>query len=157
MNKKFSFEEYLKENPTPAPAVDIIIKYRGGVVLIDRKYPPLGFAFPGGISVKGLSYEQIAIKESKEETGLDIIITDLKHKPFLSYSDPDDDPRYHIPTTVYRAIGRGILKPDKKEDAKKAWVVNYEELKKLVYEPSVWSMERHRDIATLFLKEENYL
>ncbi|MCA9478428.1 MAG: NUDIX hydrolase, partial [Nanoarchaeota archaeon] len=59
---------------TPKIATGIIIEYEGGVVLIDRKFPPYGLAIPGGFHELGLSLEANAIKEGKEETGLDVLI-----------------------------------------------------------------------------------
>ena len=32
----------------PVPTVDIIIRVKGGIILIERKNPPFGWALPGG-------------------------------------------------------------------------------------------------------------
>jgi len=32
----------------PVPTVDVIIRTGGGIVLVRRKHPPLGWALPGG-------------------------------------------------------------------------------------------------------------
>lgn len=106
----------------PIPTVDIIIEYRKGVILIERKNPPLGWALPGGFVDYGETLEDAAIREAKEETGLDISLI----RQFHTYSDPKRDPRHHTITTVYIAEGRGQLKAD--DDAKKADVFAIETL-----------------------------
>lgn len=91
----------------PVPTVDIIIEYRGGIVLIKRKAPPYGWAIPGGFVDYGESLEQAAVREAKEETNLDVELI----RQFHTYSDPSRDPRRHTITTVYIARGYGELKP----------------------------------------------
>ena len=58
----------------PSIAVDIIIEYEEGIVIIERHKEPLGFAIPGGFVDYGETVEQAAIREAKEETNLDIEI-----------------------------------------------------------------------------------
>lgn len=100
------------EYRNPFPTVDIIIEYKGGIILIKRKNPPLGWALPGGFVDYGESLEACAIREAKEETGLDIKLL----RQFHTYSDPKRDPRFHTITTVYIAKGEGELKAG--DDAK---------------------------------------
>ena len=91
----------------PHPTVDIIIELETkGIVLIKRKNPPFGWALPGGYVEYGESLEEAAVREAKEETGLDI---ELK-KQFHTYSDPKRDKRHHNITTVYIASARGMPK-----------------------------------------------
>jgi 8-oxo-dGTP diphosphatase len=90
----------------PLPTVDIIIECGGGVVLISRRNPPHGWALPGGFVDYGEGLETAAIREAKEETGLDIRIL----RQFHTYSDPNRDPRGHTITTVYIAEADGIPK-----------------------------------------------
>ena len=57
----------------PLPTVDIIIELEGGgIVLIERKNPPPGWAIPGGFIDAGESAEAAAVREAKEETNLDV-------------------------------------------------------------------------------------
>lgn len=89
----------------PVPTVDIIIRHQDGIVLIKRKNPPLGWALPGGFVDYGESLEQAAVREAREETGL--ALSDLCQ--FHAYSDPARDSRLHTITTVYTAVGHGVL------------------------------------------------
>ncbi len=87
----------------PVPTVDIIIELDGGIILIRRKFEPLGFALPGGFVDYGESLEQAAIREAREETGLEI--SDLVL--LGCYSDPARDSRLHTISTVFIAQGEG--------------------------------------------------
>jgi ADP-ribose pyrophosphatase YjhB (NUDIX family) len=92
-------------NPrNPIPTVDIIIEYKGGIILIKRKNPPEGWALPGGFVDYGESLETAAFREAKEETGLNIKLI----RQFHTYSDPKRDSRHHTITTVYIAKAKGI-------------------------------------------------
>ncbi len=99
---------------TPLLTVDIVIRYRKGIVLVERKNLPYGWALPGGFVEMGESLENAAMREAKEETSLDINIVEQFH----AYSDPCRDPRFHTATVVFLADGKGILKG--RDDAKRA-------------------------------------
>lgn len=94
-----------ENNKNPFVTVDIIIEYKGGIILIKRKNPPLGWALPGGFVDYGESLEEAAVREAKEETGLDVELV----RQFHTYSQPDRDPRFHTITTVYIAKAVGSL------------------------------------------------
>lgn len=87
----------------PVPTVDIIIEYEGGVVLIERRNPPHGWALPGGFIDYGESAEAAAIREAAEETSLKL----ESLRQFHVYSDPRRDCRMHTITTVFSAVGVG--------------------------------------------------
>lgn len=106
----------------PYLAVDIIIEFRGGIVLIERKNPPYGWALPGGFVEYGESLEDAARREAKEETSLDVELLEQ----FYTYSDPVRDPRFHVVSTVFIGLGSGELKP--KDDARKAGIFREEDL-----------------------------
>jgi 8-oxo-dGTP diphosphatase len=99
----------------PVPTVDIIIEVAGrGVVLIERKNIPHGWALPGGFVDYGESLEAAAVREAKEETSLEVQLIEQ----FYTYSDPSRDPRKHTISTVYIATAQGI--PQGADDAKRA-------------------------------------
>jgi ADP-ribose pyrophosphatase YjhB (NUDIX family) len=103
----------------PIPTVDIIIEIESkGIVLIKRKNPPHGWALPGGFLDYGESLEEAAVREAKEETDLDVKLTEQFH----TYSDPERDPRHHSISTVYIAKAKGI--PQAKDDAIEIGIFN---------------------------------
>jgi len=103
----------------PVPTVDILIELDGRpgtLVFIERKNPPRGFALPGGFVDQGEWLADAAAREAKEETGLDVQITELFHV----YSDPARDPRQHTVSTVF--IARAAGTPVGGDDAAKTIV-----------------------------------
>ncbi len=94
------------------PTVDIIIEVEDkGIVLIERKNPPHGWALPGGFVDYGESLEEAAAREAEEETGLKVELIDQ----FRAYSSPDRDPRQHTITNVFLAKANG--RPEGRDDA----------------------------------------
>lgn len=99
----------------PVPTVDILIETEEGILLIKRGNPPEGWALPGGFVDYGESVEEAALREAKEETGLDVV--DLKQ--FHCYSKPDRDPRQHTVTVVFTAKATGeVTASDDAADAR---------------------------------------
>ncbi len=85
----------------PVPTVDVIVETEPGkVLLVRRKNPPAGWALPGGFVDRGETLAAAARREAKEETDLDVELTELFH----CYSDPRRDPRQHTVSTVF--LGR---------------------------------------------------
>jgi len=94
----------MPEYKNPKPTVDCIIALPDGrIVLIRRKNPPAGWALPGGFVEEGEALHHAAIREAKEETGLDVELLEQ----FFTYSDPSRDPRQHTLSTVYLARAQG--------------------------------------------------
>lgn len=89
----------------PLVTVDIIIKINNGIVLVERKNFPFGWALPGGFVEYGESLEEAAKREAKEETNLEL----MNLKQFHTYSDPLRDPRFHTISIVFIAKGKGKL------------------------------------------------
>ncbi len=92
----------------PAPrnpflTVDAIIEFQGGIILVKRKNPPPGWAIPGGFVDYGESLEDAAVREAREETGIDIHLL----RQFHTYSAPGRDPRHHTVSTIFIASGSG--------------------------------------------------
>jgi 8-oxo-dGTP diphosphatase len=94
----------VKSYRNPTPAVDMIIETAGGIVLIERKNEPFGWALPGGFVDYGETLEQAAIREAMEETSLAIGNLRL----LGCYSDPARDSRQHIISTVFAAEAEGV-------------------------------------------------
>lgn len=112
----------------PSPTVDLVIKYKGKLVLIERAEPPYGFCLPGGHVEIGESCEEAAIREGKEETGLDVKLQGL----IGVYSDPRRDPRSHKISVAYSAKGYGTLCAG--SDAKRTILTTLEDLPLLVFD-----------------------
>jgi 8-oxo-dGTP diphosphatase len=107
----------------PLPTVDIIIELAGaGVVLIERKNFPHGWALPGGFVDYGERLEAAALREAEEETSLKVQLIEQ----FYTYSDPGRDSRHHTISTVYIATAQGI--PQGADDAKTAKVFTEDHL-----------------------------
>jgi 8-oxo-dGTP diphosphatase len=106
----------------PLPTVDIIIEVQGGIVLIERRNPPHGWAIPGGFMDWGESAEACAVREAAEETGLAVRLEEL----FYVYSRPDRDPRHHTITTVFIATADG--RPAAADDARNAGIFTLDKL-----------------------------
>lgn len=112
----------------PRLTVDLIIEVDGGVVLIERKNPPHGWALPGGFVDYGETLEQAAVREALEETGLHV----TRVRPFGAYSDPDRDPRGHTVSFVFSGRARGV--PKGMDDARRAAVFPWDALPPLVFD-----------------------
>jgi 8-oxo-dGTP diphosphatase len=103
----------------PKPTVDVLIEldgHPGALVFIERANDPRGFALPGGFVDEGEFVADAAIREAKEETGLDIELRELFHV----YSDPARDQRMHTISTVF--IARAAGTPVGADDAARAIV-----------------------------------
>lgn len=111
---------------TPLLAADAIIEltdYPGRpIVLIERANPPYGWAIPGGFVDVGEIVEQAAVREAKEEVGLDVKLIAL----LGIYSDPARDSRGHTVTAVYAAEAAGT--PVAADDAKHCQIVGLDAL-----------------------------
>jgi len=83
----------------PIPTVDVIIQMDSRILLVKRKNEPFReyLAIPGGFVNEGETVEDAAKREVKEETSLDIELTDI----LGVYSDHKRDPRGHNMSTVF--------------------------------------------------------
>jgi 8-oxo-dGTP diphosphatase len=113
---------------TPLLTVDVIIETTGGIVLIERKNPPPGWALPGGFVDVGESLAQAAVREAREETSLEVTLTEQ----FFAYSDPKRDPRGSTVTVVF--LGRASGTPRAEDDAKNVGVYALDELPVLAFD-----------------------
>ena len=106
----------------PYLTVDVIIEFEDesgelGVVMIERKNPPNGWALPGGFVDYGETLEAAAVREAREETSLDVELI----RQFHAYSDPMRDARQHNVTVVFiaRPIGGAL---EARDDARRAGI-----------------------------------
>lgn len=95
-----------------------------GIILIERKNSPHGWALPGGFVDYGERLEEAAIREALEETSLEV--SDLKL--LGCYSDPARDSRMHTISTVFTGTGHGT--PRAADDAINLAVFNLNTLPK---------------------------
>lgn len=99
----------LTNDASPLPTADMLIyDEKLGIVLVKRRFPPLGWALPGGFVDYGEKVEDAARREAMEETGLDVPIKGL----LGVFSDPARDPRKHTISTVFwgRPLNSGAIK-----------------------------------------------
>jgi 8-oxo-dGTP diphosphatase len=82
--------------------VDVVIPHEdGGVVVIRRAGHPFkgDHALPGGFVDVGETVEEAAVREAREETGLEVSLERL----IGVYSEPDRDPRGHNVSVAFLA------------------------------------------------------
>ena len=115
---------------TPAIAADIIIELSDypnkPIVLIERAFPPYGWAIPGGFVDVGEKVETAAVREAREEVSLDVTLIAL----LGIYSDPARDSRGHTVTACYIASAKG--RPVAADDAKNCQIFDIEALPELL-------------------------
>lgn len=90
------------EKKYPKLAADVLIAdEKKGILLIKRRTDPFKgkYGLPGGMVEYGETVEKAAVREVKEETGLDVELEGL----LGVYSDADRDPRGHTVSIVFFA------------------------------------------------------
>lgn len=122
---------------TPLCTVDCIIDLvdhplhrpdRPVLVLIERRYPPHGWALPGGFVDIGEPLGHAAVREALEETSLSIELVEQ----FFSYSAPTRDPRRHTVSTVFVATAQGT--PKAADDAGRVAVFTEDNLPDMAFD-----------------------
>lgn len=98
-----------KETSKNIWTADVIAEWNGKIVLIERQKFPFGLALPGGHVDPGERPRKTAIREMREETGLELsrvrFITRRRGK--------HRDPRYAMSQTcVYSGIASGTLRDE---------------------------------------------
>jgi 8-oxo-dGTP diphosphatase len=124
--EKGSIEDFWQSNKVlavrrsalcPILAVDVIVlNGEGRVLLIDRATEPAGWALPGGKVEYGEGLRDAAERELREETGLEIDISNQ----FGVYDAPERDPRHHVVSVVFVAVPSGTQRPVPGDGVKRA-------------------------------------
>lgn len=88
----------------PAPAAGVVLVEAGGVLLVQRKFDPRRgmWTLPAGFVEYDEHVEECAVRETREETGLDVALEGL----FGAYMAMDD-PRVRVVLLLYRARRTG--------------------------------------------------
>ncbi|RMF45717.1 MAG: NUDIX hydrolase [Anaerolineae bacterium] len=98
---------YTYTYPRPALTVDVVIftlkEEKLSVLLIERAQDPYAgmWALPGGFVQVDESLEEAALRELKEETGLE---GEFYLEQLYTYGDPARDPRERVVTVAYFAL-----------------------------------------------------
>jgi 2-dehydropantoate 2-reductase len=114
----------------PRLAADVIVVNDKSVLLIERKFPPYGWAIPGGMAELGETIERTAVRELEEETG--ISVTEDQLTLLGVYSDPARDFRGHTVGAVYYTYSSEA--PVAADDAKNARYFPLNELPELAFD-----------------------
>ncbi len=113
-------------------AADMILVDKNRVLLVKRRNEPFSgrWALPGGFVEEGETVEEAAVREMREETGVDVELAQL----LGVYSNPDRDPRGRVISAVYeveRADGGAV---DAGTDASSARFWSLDDLPDLAFD-----------------------
>ncbi len=91
-----------------ALAVDTVIVKGNKILLVRRRYPPFRgyWALPGGFVEKGETMKQAAVREAREETGLEIRPVNM----IGVYDDPKRDPRGTVSAAYLCDVAGGKIR-----------------------------------------------
>lgn len=128
----------------PAPAVGVILEKKGSVVLVKRRYEPRAglWGLPAGFMEAGESPEETALREAREETGLEIEIDRLHG----AYKGAGSGTGARVVLLVYRArIAGGRLRAG--DDAEEVDWFDFLALPDLAFQSHKKALsEYHRDL-----------
>lgn len=105
-------------NRKPTYCADVIARYgdaTGPLILIERLGSQKGLAFPGGKQDPGETLSQTAVREFREETGLELVASGILN----TRAESGRDPRGDYVSTVFVGIATGVVR----EEARKTRVL----------------------------------
>ena len=118
-----------QKNSDPRLSVDVIAEIGPRqIVLVYRRWKPIGWALPGGRVDYGEPLWITAVREMKEETNLDVELVEQ----FYTYSDPARAAHRHSVTTVF--IARATGTPKARDDAAGIKCADIDRLPKLMFD-----------------------
>ena len=117
----------------PSVAVDMVVLKGDSVLLVRRGRAPYKgyYALPGGFVEYGERVEEAALRELREETGVEAKLVEQ----FGVYSDPSRDPRGHTISVAFLLEYKGG-KPRGGDDAREARFFQLEKLPPLAFDHS---------------------
>ncbi len=110
---------------------DSAVIENGKILLIKRKHGPFKgrWALPGGHVDYDERVEDAAVREAKEETGLDVV----PERILGVYSDPGRDPRGHYITIAYLCSAKKG-QPEPGDDAAETWWWPLDDLPEMAFD-----------------------
>ena len=116
-------EDWKKKIVTPRVAASGCVESpdRKSIIIIKRKYPPYGYALPGGMMEVGETIEETAKREVLEETGINAEVISL----LGVQSHPQSDPRWHVVIVYVLMRSLDDKKPVGMDDALEAFWMPY--------------------------------
>ncbi|KND48879.1 MAG: hypothetical protein AB200_00430 [Parcubacteria bacterium C7867-005] len=110
-------------------SVGMLVWKEGKLLLIERRKFPFGFAIPAGHVDEDTSFENAAIRELKEEVGLDAIDLELVIEGRKENLCRREDGSWHF-WKIYKVDNKGELEPSSEETKRTGWYSS-EEIQKL--------------------------
>ena len=128
---------YTYKYPRPAVTADCVVMTKENepkVLLIERGNEPFKgcWAFPGGFMEMDETLEQCAVRELKEETGMEVTEDDIM--AFGTFSAVDRDPRGRTISKAYLVMIDEPVEVKGQDDAAKAEWFNISELPELAFD-----------------------
>ncbi|MGC4952707.1 NUDIX hydrolase [Actinomadura citrea] len=121
------------------PSVNVVVENEKGEILVIRRTDNDNWALPGGTIDLGESVAQAAVRETKEETGIQVsigrvigIYSDPKH---LIYYTSDGEVRQEFSIVLTAKPEKGVPTPSS-ESSKVIWA-DHESVLKLNMDPSM--------------------
>ncbi|MEV0063806.1 NUDIX domain-containing protein [Nocardia sp. NPDC050718] len=120
------------------PGGSVLVVDSAGRILMQRRGDSGNWSLPGGVMEIGETLEECAVRETKEETGLDIEITGL----LGIYTDPshvieysDGEVRQEFAVTYYGRVTGGVLRVS--NESTEVRFIRIKEMSELPIHPTV--------------------